>query len=309
MRSALDFADMFWFDRAQIVAALLSFGLLAGASGTAVAAVRIEGQVQASGALFANSTVTLWQASNGAARQLAQTKAGSDGRFDVNSQETPGAGAILYLVSKGGAAASSSENAATAMLLVLNNAPPSKVVINELTTVASAFTAARFISGESISGNPLGLRIAAGNVPNLVDPATGSWGKVVLDQTNLTHTTTLANLNTLGSLIAAFATVANNDWRDRFLKAATPIGGTHRKARLKQLRPSLARHGSTRTSCTRCSIKPIRSRAVVADARRHSSLISPTVRLTSRSCSASAAVGFMLLANSYSTLKAISGPV
>ena len=79
---------------------------------------------------------------------------------------------ILYLVSKGGAAASGSENAATAMLLVLNNAPPPKVVINELTTVASAFTAARFISGESISGNPLGLRIAAGNVPNLVDPAT-----------------------------------------------------------------------------------------------------------------------------------------
>jgi hypothetical protein len=26
--------------------------------------------------------------------------------------------------------------------------------------------------------------------------------------------------------LAAFATMANNDWRDRFLKAATPIGGT-----------------------------------------------------------------------------------
>jgi hypothetical protein len=36
---------------------------------------------------------------------LAQAKAGSDGRFEVNSQETPGADVILYLVSKGGAAA------------------------------------------------------------------------------------------------------------------------------------------------------------------------------------------------------------
>jgi len=169
MKSGSDFTYML-FDRAQIFAALLAFGLLAGEPGSAAAAVHIEGQVLASGAPLA--TVTLWQAGSSIPKQLAQAKAGSDGRFEVNSQETPGADVILYLVSKGGAAASGSENATTAMLLVLNNALPPKVVINELTTVASAFTAARFISGESISGNPLGLRIAAGNVPNLVDPAT-----------------------------------------------------------------------------------------------------------------------------------------
>ncbi len=100
---------MFKLDQTQIVAALLAFGLLAGTPGSVAAAVRIEGQVQASGARLANSTVTLWQANDGAPRQLAQTKAGSDGRFEVNSQENPGADAILYLVSKGGAAAS--ENA------------------------------------------------------------------------------------------------------------------------------------------------------------------------------------------------------
>lgn len=170
MKSGSDFTYML-FDRAQIFAALLAFGLLAGEPGSAAAAVHIEGQVLASGAPLA--TVTLWQAGSSIPKQLAQAKAGSDGRFEVNSQETPGADVILYLVSKGGAAASGSENAATAMLLVLNNAPPPKVVINEPTTVASAFTAARFIiSGESISGNPLGLRIAARNVPNLVDSAT-----------------------------------------------------------------------------------------------------------------------------------------
>jgi hypothetical protein len=47
----------------QVVVALLAFGLLAGASRSAAAAVRIEGQVQASGAPLANSAVTLWQAS------------------------------------------------------------------------------------------------------------------------------------------------------------------------------------------------------------------------------------------------------
>jgi hypothetical protein len=108
---------------------------------------------------------------------------------------------------------------------VLGDAPPSKVVVNEMTTVASTFTSARFIEGEAISGNPLGLRIAAGNAPNLVDPTTGGWGKVLLDPLNSSMTTTLAKLDTLGSLISAYATVANDDWRARFLKAATPTGG------------------------------------------------------------------------------------
>lgn len=133
---------MFKLDETMIIASLVVFGALAGAAGSASAAVHIEGQVQASGAPLANSTVTLWQASDGAAKQLAQTKAGSDGRFEIDSQENPGTDDILYLVSKGGAAAAGSDNATTAMLLVLTNAPPPNVVINELTTVASAFTRA-----------------------------------------------------------------------------------------------------------------------------------------------------------------------
>ena len=112
------------------------------------------------------------------------------------------------------------------MLLALLGASfPNSVTVNELTTVASAFTAARFIEGEAISGNPLGLRIAAGNIPNLVDPQTGGWGKVIVDPGNSTWTTSLANLDTLGSLISAYATVADDDWRARFLKAATPPSG------------------------------------------------------------------------------------
>ena len=79
--------------------------------------------------------------------------------------------------------------------------PREQVVVNEFTTVASAFTAARFIRGESISGNPLGLRIAAMNVPNLVNLQSGGWGSVIIDGLNLTRSTTLANFNTLASLI------------------------------------------------------------------------------------------------------------
>ena len=129
----------------------------------------------------------------------------------------------MYLVAKGGTArgaANTGDNSAIALMVLLEAPLPRTVTINEITTVASAIAAAQFIKGESISGNPLGLRIAAGNVPGLVDPVTGRWGKVLLDPINSTQTTTLASLNTLGSLIRALVTASNEDWRARFLNAA-----------------------------------------------------------------------------------------
>ena len=136
----------------------------------------------------------------------------------------PNGASSLYLVASGGEPAiakTAGGNKGIELLAVLGTDPPPKVVVNELTTVASAFTNARFLNGESISGNPLGLKIAAGNVPNLVDPTNGGWGKTLLDPINSTQTTTLATLDTLGSLITAYAT-SSEDWRGRFLKASTP---------------------------------------------------------------------------------------
>jgi hypothetical protein len=226
----------------------ICFGLLATAVAATLAStsaiaqqrsgVGIEGQVQTGGGPLANSTVTLWAASADEPKQLAQTKSDSDGRFELRAADPPGKDVVLYVVAKGGMATvnkGSGDNPATALLAVLGNQPPAKIVVNELTTVASTFTSARFIKSEAISGNPLGLRIAAGNAPNLVDPATGGWGKVLLDPLNSSMTTTLAKLDTLGSLISAYATIANDDWRARFLKAATPTGGATPKNTLEAM--------------------------------------------------------------------------
>ena len=202
------------------------FGVLLAAP--SFAADSINGLVLGRGAPIANSTVTLWVASAGDPKQLAQTRTGADGRFALTTDGALGKDSILYVIAKGGRAVASKageENPAIALMTLLGNKAPGTVTINELTTVASAFTAAQFINGEAISGNPLGLRIAAGNVPNFVDLATGGWGKVIVDPLNSFQTTTLANLNTLGSLISAYFTVANDDWRARFFKAATLPGG------------------------------------------------------------------------------------
>jgi hypothetical protein len=188
-----------------------------------------KGKVHCAGSPIAGSTVTLYAASDGKPVQLAQAKTGNDGTFTLDAEKLKGsADRVLYLVARGGtpkAGAGKGPNDAIVLMTLLGTKSPEKVTVNELTTVASAFTAARFIDGESISGKSLGLRIAAGNVPNLVDPETGSWGKVLLDPINVTQTTTLANLNTLGSLLAASITRANDDWRARFFKAATPPSG------------------------------------------------------------------------------------
>src|SRR5262245_4184443 len=221
--------DMFKIDRAQMATMLLAVGVLGCACVAATAAVRIEGQVQAGGGPLANSTVTLWGASAGEPRQLAQTRTSSDGRFQLGSQETIGADVILYVIAKGGEAASnrgSGDNPAIAMLAVLGNAPPAKVVINEMTTVASVWTHNQFIDGTAIKGHALGLKIAAANVPSFVDLQTGGWGATIQDPLNSGQTPTMANFATLADLLAGCATRVMADACSKLFAAATPPTGS-----------------------------------------------------------------------------------
>src|SRR5215475_8196853 len=197
--------DMFKIDRAQMATMLLAVGVLGCACVAATAAIRIEGQVQAGGGPLANSTVTLWGASAGEPRQLAQATTSSDGRFELGSQETLGTDVILYLVAKGGEAVvnkGSGDNPAAVLLAVLGNMPPPKVVINEMTTVASVWTHAQFLNGAAIKGHALGLKIAAGNVPNFVDLGTGGWGDAIQGPLNSGQTPTMANFATLADVLA-----------------------------------------------------------------------------------------------------------
>jgi hypothetical protein len=161
------------------IAAMLLTGLLGCACHPVAAAVRIEGQVQAGGGPLASSTVTLWAAGAGDPKQLAQTKSGGDGRFELGTPENAATDVILYLVAKGGEAAinkGSGDNPAISLLAVMGSTPPPNVVINEMTTVASVWTNAQFIDGTAIKGPPLSLRVAAGPVSNFVNLATGRMG-------------------------------------------------------------------------------------------------------------------------------------
>jgi hypothetical protein len=219
---------MIKFVKAYITAMLLTAGWLGCVCSPAAAGVRIEGQVQVGGAPLANSTVTLWTASAGDSKQLAQTQSGSDGQFVLVTQETLANDSVLYLVAKGGVATinkSSRDNPAIALLAVLGNTPPAKVVINEMTTVASVWTTAQFLDGAAINGPALSLRIAAGNVPNFVDLQTGGWGVAIQDPLNSGQTPTMANFATLADVLSGCATLVTADACDKLFIAATPPKG------------------------------------------------------------------------------------
>jgi len=191
------------------------------------AATRIEGRVEGGGAPIARAEVTLWRAGPDAPKKLGEARTQDDGRFDLRvAGENAGVG-VLYLIAKGGVAKAGSGNGpnpAITLMATLGTASPQRVTINELTTVASAWTAVQFLNGSALSGNALGLRIAAGNVPNLVDLQTGGLGPVIQDPLNSSQTPTLAKFNTLGILLSGCIKITRGC--DKLFAAATPPGGT-----------------------------------------------------------------------------------
>jgi hypothetical protein len=203
---------------------LASLVLLAGPA----FAAPLDGQVLGAGAPIANSTVTLWQAGSGAPRQLAQARSGADGRFSFTAPDAPLAEGSLYLVARGGTPAAgkgSGDNPAIALLSVLGAMAPAKVTVNEMTTVASVWTHNQFIDGEAITGQPLQLKIAAGNVPSFVDLQTGGWGGTIQDPLNSGQTPTMANFATLASVLAGCVTKVRADACETvFLAAKGPTG-------------------------------------------------------------------------------------
>ena len=193
-------------------------------AGQVFAADSIQGEVLGGGAPIANSTVTLWAASADAPRQLGQTTTDNEGRFEFRSVVAP-ADSSLYLLATGGEPkARGGNNPAIALLTVVGSKPASHVVINEMTTVASVWTHAQFIDGATLKGHALGLKIAAGNVPNFVDLETGGWGDTIQDPLNSSQTPTMANFATLADLLSGCVTQVKPDACSSLFAAATPPG-------------------------------------------------------------------------------------
>jgi hypothetical protein len=203
-----------------------SAALLALALTTAPAwADDLAGKVLSGERTVAGSTVTLWQAGSAAPTQVASATSAADGTFTLSAPDAVPEGGSLYLTAFGGALDGKAENKAIALMAVLGSAAPASVTINEMTTIASVWTHAQFIKGAVISGPALGLKIAAGNVPNLADVTTGGWGDDIQNPLNGPQTPTMANFATLADVLAGCVSQVKPDACDKLFAATTAPDG------------------------------------------------------------------------------------
>jgi hypothetical protein len=154
----------------------------------------VNGVLQVEGVPSSGWTVELYAAGPNGARWMDTTTTDDRGAFRLRTHPRAAEDVVQYVVATRGAA--------DVLLVSLGPAAetPSDIVVNELATIATIWTHAQFIEGSSIAGNPVGLRAAARNVPNLVDLRTGRLGSVVLDTANL-QTNTAATMGTLAGLL------------------------------------------------------------------------------------------------------------
>lgn len=216
--------------------AIKSAGLSAAVALAAVSALaqeRVEGTVMAGDTPISGAEITAWRAGPGAPEKLGTSRSGEDGSYTLTLPEGAGEPGVTYLIAKG-------PNPAATLMATLGAETTARVTINDLTTVASVWTAAQFLDGEAMRGNDTGLKIAAGNVPNFVDLETGGLGPVIVDALNAPETTTLGKFNTLGLLLSACVTELPEAC-DKLFAAATPPGGAAPTDTLQAAR-NIARH-------------------------------------------------------------------
>jgi hypothetical protein len=99
----------------------------------------------------------------------------------------------------------------------------SDFVVNELSTVATVWAMAQFMSGDDIGGKSPGLQNAAATVGNMVDVKTGTIATVLATPPNGSQTTTLAEFNSLANLISACVDTPVNC--SQLFSLSTPPGG------------------------------------------------------------------------------------
>jgi hypothetical protein len=107
----------------------------------------------------------------------------------------------------------------------VNAGSTASIVINELTTVAAAFSMAQFTRDGLIGGDAFGLRIASLMNDNLVSPQFGVISEVLLNPPNADQTNSLRSLRSLANLLAACVRGVSNAITDLFALTTPPYGG------------------------------------------------------------------------------------
>ncbi|MEV7598931.1 NHL repeat-containing protein [Kitasatospora sp. NPDC089797] len=186
--------------------------------------------------------VTLYQAGRGGGgrpRVLARARSGADGRFALDYRRPRDPRAVLYVLADVGGPAGGGRSAVVrgepdgaggtggpvVLAAVLSGAEaPPELVVNERTTVATAYALARFTGPAGVSGPSPGLPNAAAVAHNLADTGTGGVAPLLAAPPNGALTSTLAEFNTLANLLAACVDSPDGEACGRLLDLARRPG-------------------------------------------------------------------------------------
>jgi hypothetical protein len=171
-------------------------------------AQRQLGVVQSGNTPIGGSSVTLFSAgtSRGAsASVLGGATTDRNGAFAINYTQPPNSNAVLYLVADGflPSRARTPRTEVRLATVLGSGQGPANVVVNERTTVATAYAMAQFIQGTNLAGGSPGLQNAASTFRNLVNVENGRLARVLASSPNGTDTSTMAEFNSLSNLLAA----------------------------------------------------------------------------------------------------------
>ncbi len=199
-----------------------------------VHAAEQKGLVQSGQAPIAFSQVTLYSAGNTDERFpriLGTAQTGANGSFTIHFMAPMERHPVLYLIADGGYPATSAQRSgprrsAIRLATVLGRSQvESGVVINERTTVASAYALAQFIDGRMFDGNYPGLQNAAATVRNLVDLSTGEIGEVLGSSPNGLQTSTMREFNSLANLLGSCVNASRFEPCAALFRLASAPGG------------------------------------------------------------------------------------
>ena len=159
----------------------------------------MQGAVQSGGTTkaivpLARAIVTLYEATADAPFVIGSTTTDAAGKFSLDPSRTASDSIFYATASLGGG---------LKLAAIVGPEILASITINELTTVAAAFSMTQFTQDGVIAGNAFGLRIASGMNDNLVSPLTGASSEVLLCSPNGDETNSLRSTRSLANLLAA----------------------------------------------------------------------------------------------------------
>ena len=163
---------------------------------------------------LANVAVTLFEATQALPTTVGQATTDGSGRFTIPYRNRSSSSIFFVKADIG---------EGVEFVTVLGQNLPGSVTINELTSVAASYSMAQFLRTGVISGNSLGLQIAAGMNDNIVASATGQSSPVLLNSPNADQTNSLRSTRSLANLLAAC--VNHPDVTTSLFDLTTPPGG------------------------------------------------------------------------------------